>query len=193
MPEFIRTFVAIPVIPSREIKRILVELAELKGPLRVLNHEDVHLTLAFLGDTPINRTHEVSEVLRETLCTHNLFDVNVVGLGAFPDRKRPRVVWAGLDPQEPLRKLANDISSRLAALGFPKEERRYSPHLTLARVKGRPPEQLFAFFDELGDAKFGEIRVDRVVYYQSELLEKGPKYTPLAEFELCIDDHFEHD
>lgn len=186
MPEFVRTFIAMPVQATRELKRVLNEMRRVSGPVRVVGEEELHLTLAFLGDTPLNQTPQISELLRTTLHEYCAMDFSIAGVGAFPNSSRPRVIWAGITPVDPLRSLANELSDPLSDLGFPKEERRYTPHLTLARVKGRPPAELLDLIREFRETFFGEFHADRVVYYQSELNAKGPRYTPLANCELQL-------
>jgi 2'-5' RNA ligase len=108
-----------------------------------------------------------------------------MGLGAFPNLRRPSVVWVGLDQAELLGRLAADLDRALAPLGYALESRAFQPHLTLLRIKTRPPEQLFSLLSDESRTEFGLVPIDEVEYLQSELGPRGARYTKLATFKLA--------
>lgn len=185
MPEFIRTFVAIPVMPTRALENISTSLAELGWPIRGCHIRQLHVTLAFLGDTPFEQVPEISSVLDQVVRAHNVLSLELTGLGVFPNPSRPRVIWSGLSPKEGITELANEVSSAIADLGFPRDERSFQPHLTLAYVKGRPPGELQTLMLEHAQSMFGGVTVEHVHFYQSELTNSGPRYTILSEHALA--------
>lgn len=185
MPDTVRTFVAIPLTPGRSLRSLIRRLDEMSGPVKGVSPEHLHITLKFLGDTPWTQTAEIGRVVSEVAAIQPAFDVQVCGVGAFPNLERPRVVWTGIEPAEPLAILAGLLNDLIGELGFPVEERAFQPHVTLARVKGRPPAALREVLSVLADQDFGGMHIDRVTYYQSELSPSGPKYTILSEHSLA--------
>ncbi len=105
-------------------------------------------------------------------------------LGAFPRAERPSVVWAGFESADSLVRLAEQLESRLRPLGFTADRRAFHPHVTLARIKMRPPEDFFAMLKEHPATDFGTATIDAAELLQSELGPEGPKYTTLARVTL---------
>ena len=143
---------------------------------------NLHLTLKFLGAVPEERIAAVAGALDEAAREAHPFQAQIRGLGAFPSAGRPRVVWAGVtDGAVEMTALARRVDTALAALGFPRDERPFSPHVTLGRVRrpGRSPD----LTDALGSAaarEFGRMRVPSASLMRSELGPRGARYTELA-------------
>ncbi len=109
------------------------------GEVRWVRPENVHLTLKFLGDVAEADLDRVAEVLEKIPERHEPFEVALSGFGAFPSARRARIFWAGIgEGSERLRALARDVELSLEPLGFEREARPYTPHLTLGRARGRP-------------------------------------------------------
>jgi RNA 2',3'-cyclic 3'-phosphodiesterase len=185
MPDTVRTFVAIPLVPAPSLRALIRRLDELNGPVKGVSPDQLHITLKFLGDTPWKQTAEIGQVVSQVAAIQPAFDAHVRGVGAFPGLDRPRVVWTGIEPAEPLTILAGLLNDLIGELGFPVEERAFQPHVTLARVKGRPPGELREELSACADQDFGGLHIDRLTYYQSELGPSGPKYTILSEHPLA--------
>src|SRR5579884_1704502 len=96
--------------------------------------DNLHVTTKFIGEWPEQRVPELHEALQK-ITRRQPFEVELKGLGWFPNERSPRVLWLGVEGGQPLAKLAKDIEQPLASLGIPPEEREFSPHLTLARIK----------------------------------------------------------
>jgi 2'-5' RNA ligase len=147
---------------------------------------NLHLTLKFLGAVPETGIDAVIRALTEASLDASAFEARIRGLGAFPSAGRPRVLWAGVtDGASQMTDLARRIDAALAALGFAPEDRPFSPHVTLGRVRqpGRNP----ALADALGSAaarEFGGIRVPSASLMQSQLGPRGARYTELAKVTL---------
>lgn len=178
MSEKLRTFVAID-IPAAPLRDVLGELAGIGRPVRVVA-EPLHLTLKFLGDTQPSALEQISAALCEVCARHAPLKIEVTGIGAFPRPERPSVVWAGVAPAEPLAALAADLDTQLTPLGFPPEQRTFHPHVTLARVTGRPPGTLAEIMTLYGGESFGVAGVREVLFYQSVLSTDGPQHTVLS-------------
>lgn len=180
MPELLRTFIALEISLPPSLQEILQQLREMGSALKVVNSESVHVTLKFLGETPIETLPEIGKVMESVAGGQEAFDLELIGLGAFPHWGRPRVAWAGITPKEPLQHIAKRLETDLEPLGFPREGRAYNPHLTLARIKAKPPRELKQLAETHESTSFGKQTVDRVILYQSVLEKSGPIYTPLA-------------
>jgi 2'-5' RNA ligase len=143
---------------------------------------NLHLTVKFLGAVGEDRIEAVAGALAGAAAGVGAFDAQVEGLGAFPSATRPRVVWAGVTAgADTMGKLAGRVDDALAALGFDREARPFSPHITLGRV--RQPGRIQVLTDALrGDVGrgFGRLRVARVSLMRSELSPRGARYTELA-------------
>lgn len=135
----IRSFIAIPV-PSEGIQALEEVVhgfdAEIGRDVRWVKPEGIHLTLKFLGNTPVGMVDKVLIVLASVTEKFNPFKLEIFGLGAFPNLRNPRVLWAGVKGDlEQLSKLQASVDDAAGDLGLPKEQRTFSPHLTLGRVR----------------------------------------------------------
>jgi 2'-5' RNA ligase len=140
--------------------------------------ERLHVTVRFIGQADETRTQAIRSALGATIDAP-VFDVTVEGVGAFPPKGPPRVFWAGLtDGRSGIIALERALSARLDAL-VAAEERQYSPHLTLARVKDPAGLQREALFEGLAARHFGRVHVDAITLFESRLSSKGPTYVPL--------------
>lgn len=147
--------------------------------------ERLHLTVRFIGEVDDRQADAVLDALAAPLAIPP-FQLTLAGAGAFPKSGSPRVLWLGVTQgREPLQAAERTISARLAALGIPEEERPYSPHLTLARV--REPARLRSahLLEGLGDWAAGTVCIDAITLFHSRLSPKGPTYTPLVRTRLA--------
>jgi RNA 2',3'-cyclic 3'-phosphodiesterase len=141
---------------------------------------NLHVTLKFLGNVDEARLADVAAALGAA-ATVPAFAVDVRGLGAFPSATRPRVLWAAAPGSPAFARLAETVDRALAALGFAPEERGFTPHVTLGRV--RQPRRDVALTEALEAAAtrpFGTLRVEGVALMRSELSPRGARYTELA-------------
>lgn len=179
-----RLFVAID-IPAA-VRAALDSFQRLLKPTAKLSWspvENLHITTKFIGEWPEERLDEMKRVLL-SMPANGPFDIRVKGTGWFPNARRPRVFWAGVEGGEPLRMLARETAQTVAALGVPAEDREYSPHLTLARIRETVPlhamQEKLALLSPKGDFDFGAFRATECFLY----LSRGGKYTQLAGFPL---------
>jgi 2'-5' RNA ligase len=179
-----RLFTAIDI--SEDVKEALRALVKRLKPTARLSWspvDNLHITTKFIGEWPESRLEEMTQALR-SLPRRDAIDIRVRGLGWFPNERRPRVFWAGVDGGEPLRELAQSTEHAVAQLGVPVEDRAYSPHLTLARIRDAVP--LNALHETLrslpGDCgfDFGSFRATDFCLY----LSANGQYTRLAAFPL---------
>jgi RNA 2',3'-cyclic 3'-phosphodiesterase len=143
---------------------------------------NLHLTVKFLGDVDEGRLEAIAGALTGAVAGAGAFDARVEGLGAFPSAARPRVVWAGVTVGAPaIGDLAGRVDEALAVLGFAREARPFSAHITLGRIRqpGRAPALSEALCGAAG-RPFGRLGVSRVSLMRSELSPRGARYTELA-------------
>jgi len=144
--------------------------------------EGIHLTLKFLGQISDEQVDEVKKALGQ-MERFEKFTVRAKGFGFFPDARRPRVFWTGLDAPPELARLAAQVESAMATLGFPSENRAFSPHLTLARFNiPRPQPKLQALLAEKGDPLLGTFDVSEFFLWESKLSPRGAEYRKVARF-----------
>lgn len=176
----LRTFIAIPIDPGPRLCRVTDQLGLIGAPVRISQTADLHLTLKFLGDTDENLVPQIVEWLDQLGPIFPALDVSLKGLGVFSDRRRPTVVWAGLQDSV-LTKLQKNVEEGMNALGWPPEQRPWRPHVTLARINPRKPVPalLNELLDECASRDFGAHPLNRLVLYQSTSTSRGPVYSEL--------------
>jgi len=175
-----RTFIAVG-ISSEARERIAQIQAEFRsvGPdVKWVEPENLHITLKFLGEVEKERLLEVIEKTKLGVGEISNFKVHLSGLGTFPSVKSPRIVWVGVSQgKDELRRLSEGIEENLSHLGFPKEKRGFSAHLTIGRVRSpKGKEKLVKKIEELEATDVGEFPVDKVLVMESQLSSKGPTY-----------------
>jgi len=142
--------------------------------------ERLHFTLAFIGETQESRTAAVLAALQQPSSIRP-FEMVIAGAGAFPDRGRPRVLWAGVgDGRDSLMAVAGEVRSRLAAAGVPSDARPFTPHMTLARVKEPAGLRPTLLLQGLTDGVIGRMAVDAITLFQSRLSPASPSYHEMA-------------
>lgn len=181
-----RAFVAIDLAEevraalAREQSRLKAACARNHG-IRWTRPEGLHVTLKFLGAIEAERATSVTNALR-VVERFDPFKVEVQGFGFFPDARRPRVLWVGVQAPAALRDLAARVETALEALGFARESRPFKPHLTLARFD--PPHAQPALTAAIGEAArgFGSFEVSKFFLFESRLRPGGAEYLKLAGF-----------
>lgn len=155
-----------------------------------VERQNLHVTVKFLGETDAGLVAQIVDAAAGRLKSFKAFGLEVSGLGFFPGPASPRVVWAGLKGETGmLKELARAVEESMAECGFPREGRKFSPHLTLARVKSPGNTgDLARMAEEESNrgARLGSFRVSSVDLMQSDLTPRGPAYTLLAAVKLGI-------
>ncbi len=179
----LRCFVAIelPEALKGEIASRTEGLRAAGADARWIKAENLHLTLKFLGNIPEETLPGIEESLKKAVRPHMRFRLRFSGAGVFPGRKRPRVVWIGIQDSMRLVGLQQDVESSMAELGFEAENRHYSPHLTIGRLKSpRRRDVLLEELDALSEEEFGELEVTEVALMRSTLRPTGAEYSRLC-------------
>jgi 2'-5' RNA ligase len=192
-PQVLRTFIALELDDElmAALEELRARLARQIAPrsVRWVRPEGIHLTLKFLGDTPVDQLEAIQAALTQAAAQAGPFVVQAEGLGCFPNLRRPRVVWVGLtEPTGALAKLRDAVEAHVAPLGYPTERRPFSPHLTLGRVHRRASRSEASDVGRVVQAlpvgHVGELAVSRVHFIKSDLRPSGAVYTTLFEAPL---------
>jgi RNA 2',3'-cyclic 3'-phosphodiesterase len=183
----IRAFLAID--PPQEIFSEIIKIQErlkkdLRGDIRWVRPEGIHLTLKFFGYIYDSDVANISDVVKNSIANMKALALNVRKLGAFPSVNRPRVLWLGIDGDtDALINLQTRIDKGLESYGFKKEDRPFRPHLTLARIK--EPKGLVGLVETVKkneDYLAGSFSVCVLTLFKSDLKPAGAIYTKLAHF-----------
>jgi 2'-5' RNA ligase len=177
-----RTFIAVKVEAGSELVEMISTLrAELKNDsIKWVDTVHMHITLAFLGDTSDERIEQISSILTKRCSGSGDFTFTISGLGIFKNFNDPRVIWAGIVRSDKFANLYDIIKSGLDESGIKTEERQFSPHLTLGRIKFlKSRTRLEEFINQYSETIFQHAGVSEIVFYESILQQSGPLYSPL--------------
>ncbi len=183
-----RLFIAIelPEDIKQAIAKVQEQLRSSGASANWTRPEGIHLTLKFLGEVPDAKVQEIMAAISGAAQGTGKLDLKVAGAGAFPNVKAPRVLWLGLSGDlEKLTVLQAAVEDAMERAGFEREERKFSPHLTLARVKFlKPRDNWAAMIGGIRNADLGGFTADRVSLMKSELRRDGAVYAEVGRVEL---------
>jgi 2'-5' RNA ligase len=183
----IRAFLAINLEPQviEKICRSIDDLQERIPAVRWVPPTNLHLTVKFFGDIEEAQVEPIAIALQNQLELFPRFTINAKGLGVFPERGRPKILWVGLTGNE-LAGLAAKVQSSLLPLGFAPEQRSFTPHLTIGRWRDsdRAPRTLKQELERWRHCTFGHSVVNEVVLFQSVLKAEGAVYRRLKVISL---------
>jgi 2'-5' RNA ligase len=182
-----RTFIAVKVDPGQELTGIISLLKSTlsKENIKWADINNMHITLAFLGDTEENQIQTIITMLKDNCTGLGEFTFTLRGLGVFRNITDPRVIWAGIDMSEKFVALNRLIKNGLKEIEIMTEDRQFKPHLTLGRVKNiKNRNDLRVIIDNYHDREFQKVHVNEIVFYESILKQTGPIYIQIAGFNL---------
>ena len=178
----VRSFICVEINNSEVVGQIDELLAKIRfDGVRSVKSFQLHLTLKFLGEVPQPRITSIKQII-ETI-EFAPFEISLYGMGCFPNLNYIRVVWIGIrEGGNNLKQLASKIEEKLTPIGFPREKRGFSPHLTLARIKklqNSDKRKLTTLIQELKEKSFGVQMIKEFIFKKSTLTPKGPIYEDL--------------
>jgi 2'-5' RNA ligase len=177
-----RAFISIDIEPSEQMRSFHQALKETHAQVKLVDLENTHLTLKFLGNTSENHVPEIAELMDDSIDGMDPFTISFKGTGAFPNLNHMKVVWVGVRNTDNMKSISDFLNEGLTVLGYKKEKRKFSPHLTLGRVKGgRNKEQLAQAVRSWEDEDFGEMEVPSIRLKKSVLSPQGPTYSTVHE------------
>ena len=169
-----------------EVRRIQGELKDRAVGVRWVRPESIHLTLKFLGEVDPDRIEGIVHKAEEAIQGVGPFSVRIRGGGGFPTAQNPRVIWIGVeDHSGMLKELQTRVEAGMAELGFTQEQRGYTPHLTVGRLRsGKGRKALAQALDAIRASDLGKMEVREVILFRSHLKPTGAEYTKLGSFPL---------
>lgn len=179
----LRAFIAItpPAALQHALEDVRADFQQLPVAFLWVQLSHLHLTLKFLGNVPAEDIAAITQAMEHAVTGQTPFRLFARALGCFPNPARPRILWMGLDdPEGTLLRLHQRVEAALVERGFAPEERAFRPHLTLARIHQAPHGQQFrSLLHTYHDRRFGDLPVDALHLFQSQLRQEGAMYTIL--------------
>jgi 2'-5' RNA ligase len=178
-----RTFIGVPALDEVEVAALTAidRLRSATEGVKWVEPENLHWTLQFLGDLTDQEMADVCLRTARAAARCEVFSLQARGVGAFPSIHRPRTLWLGAgEGRDQFAALHSAIDDALEPLGFRRESRPFTPHLTLGRIAGAAGPVLTERLAQLADLNAGSMSVDEAIVYASELTREGPVYTVLA-------------
>ena len=180
-----RGFIAIDIESFPKLVQFENEIRNSGANVKLVEPENIHITLKFLGETDEKHTDRIEEIIKDAVKDSDSFEIKLKGAGVFPNQNYIKVMWIGMENGEQIGEIANKIDEKISELGFEREKRRFSAHLTIARVKSaKYKEKLLELIEKYRDIEFGSLKIDIIKLKKSELTPKGPIYTTLKEVKL---------
>jgi RNA 2',3'-cyclic 3'-phosphodiesterase len=180
-----RGFIAIDIAATPQILTFENEIAHTGADVKLVESQNIHITLKFLGDTDEKDIDAIEKSMKEAVKNIKPFPVTLRGTGVFPNQKYVKVLWVGIIDNGIIGPIAQALEDSLASLGFKKESRGFSPHLTVGRVRtAKNKEKLLDITQQYHETEFTVQEVISIVLKQSELTPKGPIYTTVREVRL---------
>jgi len=185
----IRSFLAfeLPKIMKDTVSKVSSELMDLLPNARWVRVDNIHLTIVFLGQIPELSTGEIAGVAKSVCDRYGAFEIALEGVGVFSGLNNPRVLWIGLRGElERMSHFRNALQKRLKPFGIKEEKRKFRPHLTLCRFRkgARGGQPLAKILDAYKNLSSPFCKVEKLLFFKSDLTPKGPIYTRLMEWPL---------
>ncbi len=186
--ETVRAFIAVEVGEEicRKLDELQRKLKKVHANVHWVKPRNMHLTLVFLGDIPIEQIGTIKQAIDQACGQRSAFGIQACGTGTFGKAKHPRVIWAGIADCPPLMKLQSRLVQGLHDIGMALESRPFAPHLTLGRVKGIDQHicPLLQKIEKFAAEELGKNRIDHVALMASTLTPHGAEYEVLHRVEL---------
>lgn len=182
-----RTFIAIKIPVTKNISDIYQNVKlELKNEkIKWVEEWNLHITVAFLGDTEENDIENICDKFSEYLEGFNHFLLMVTGLGVFKNVNNPKTLWLGIEKSEDIKRLNNKIVEVMRSLGFNIQNKDFRPHITIGRTKFiKNRSDLKDLTERYNETEIDQLKIDEVYFYESNLTSKGPVYKVLRKFNL---------
>jgi len=177
----VRGFIAIDIGAFPKLMEIEKEIMNAGANVKLVEPGNIHITLKFLGDTEETKIDEIENIIKNSVNNVSPFKIQLLGTGVFPNSSYIKVIWIGIKQGEQIGIIADKIDEQLTKIGFEREKRKFSPHLTIARVKtANNKEKLMQIVEKYRDLEFKNIEIDNIRLKKSELTPKGPIYTTLV-------------
>ena len=184
----LRCFIAIelPEPIKKDIDGLIEILKKYNVDVKWVVHENLHITLKFLGRTSEVLLPKISESLSNIALLYEPFYIKMRGVGVFPNRKYPKVIWVGVENSEIVKRLQREIEDSMRLLGYQREEKEFHPHLTVGRVRSQKRiDNLINELDNIKGRDFGVVNVEGIKLMKSKLKPEGAEYSCLYEIRFA--------
>ncbi|UCD13881.1 MAG: RNA 2',3'-cyclic phosphodiesterase [Thermoplasmatales archaeon] len=180
-----RGFIAVDIDAKPVIVQFLKDITSSNADVKLVEPQNIHVTLKFLGDVQDDKIDQIEQIMKDSVEEVKPFTVKLIGTGVFPNKNYIRVVWIGIQDAENIVTISGNINEKLSQIGFKKEKRGFSAHLTVGRVKtAKNKEVLLKTIEKYRNFEFSIQEVNSIKLKKSELTPKGPIYTTLKEVKL---------
>ncbi len=183
-----RCFIAIelPEAVKSTLSGIEEDLKKSKADVRWVKPDNIHLTLKFFGNIEEKKTEKIIEIMENICNQYAPFTIEIKGMGTFPNIKSPRVLWVGIEGNDTLKTLQEEIENKMESIGFEREDRAFTAHLTLGRFRTSIEKEglLKAVKLHEKDTFVGSINVQSLSLIRSDLHPEGARYTKIIDISL---------
>ena len=182
----LRAFLAINVDEDLKAKmyKVIKQFKQTDANIKYVDLENIHLTLKFFGEIDSDGIELLSSKISGVVSNFDKFKIKIKGCGAFPNTKRIKVIWLGIDDDKLIKQLHDELDKEFVKMGFDKDKK-FSSHLTIGRMRNaKGKDKVQAAIEEFGEVEIGEMDVDSIVLKKSTLTPSGPIYEDLKVFEL---------
>jgi 2'-5' RNA ligase len=180
-----RGFIAIDINVTPNVLNLLQDITNSNADVKLVEPQNIHITIKFLGDVQEDNIDDIEQIMKDSVKEIEPFTLKLSGTGVFPNQNYIRVVWIGIKDAEIIETISRSIDERLSQLGFKREKRGFSAHLTIGRVKTAKNKQLLLkAIESYKDFEFSTQEVNSIKLKKSDLTPKGPIYTTLREVKL---------
>lgn len=186
--ETFRGFIAIDVPLNQTLQNLINQIQSTSCNIKLVEPENIHITLKFLGETHVQHLKKIEHIMNETIKEIPPFSIQLKGTGVFPNENYIKVLWIGIEHTKPLEFIAKELDNKLANLGYKKEQRKFSAHLTLGRVRSaKAKDELIALIHETKELFIADILVNSIQLKKSTLTPAGPIYETLITSSLPVE------
>jgi 2'-5' RNA ligase len=182
-----RLFIAVKIIPEETLLKTVssVKYSLQDESIKWIDTGNIHITLAFLGDTVEDLIPVLDKMLRERCTGSGGFEIKLRGFGVFRNFRDPKVIWAGIEDSGSLESMHKSISGGLKDTGFKTDDKPFSPHITIGRIRFiKDRERLKSVIGKYNDSEFQKVVVKEVILYESILRQTGSIYKSLGIYQL---------
>ena len=182
----LRAFLAIDVDEDIKAKmyKIIKEFKQIDANIKYVDLENIHLTLKFFGEIDSEGIELLSSKIESVVSNFDKFTIKIKGCGAFPNTNRIKIIWLGIDGDEVIKQLHDELDKEFVKIGFDKDKK-FSSHLTIGRMRNaKGKNKVKSTIEEFSEVEVGQMDVDRIILKKSTLTPAGPIYEDLKTFEL---------
>lgn len=180
-----RGFIAVDITVTPNILEFEQEIKKTGADVKLVEPQNIHITVKFLGDVDENLIDEIEQIMKDSVKEIKSFTIQLKGTGVFPNQNYIRVIWIGIKEAQMIETISDSIDEKLSELGFKKEKRGFSSHLTIGRVKtAKNKQRLLEIIENYVDVEFSRQEINSIKLKKSDLTSKGPIYTTIREVTL---------